>query len=161
MSCKKANIYIKQYSIINLNFRNQMQSKCNFFSIIQNAPDNVQFLHVIHRNIYFCPLVNIDATSPSYIQLLFIWYARWQHQTCTLYIHSLKCITMLTCIETIKQKIILCKVCHKTTQSTHKEDLFGWKWKLWNYRNLVCLQNSKYRTFNFFTYSTPVVKLRR
>jgi len=43
-----------------------------FFSVIKNAADNVKFLHVIHTNICFCPLVNIDATLPSYIQLLFI-----------------------------------------------------------------------------------------
>ena len=45
-----------------------------FKCIIQNASDNVQFLYVVHTNICFCHLVNIDATLPSYIavQLLLI-----------------------------------------------------------------------------------------
>ena len=42
-----------------------------FFSIIKNDPDNVQFLHVVHTNICFCPLVNKDATSPSCIAVNF------------------------------------------------------------------------------------------
>ena len=33
--------------------------------VIKNAPDNLQFLHVIRANNLFCPLANIDATLPS------------------------------------------------------------------------------------------------
>ena len=43
-----------------------MKSNLNVtVSVIKNAPDNTQFLRVIHTNICFCPLANIDATLTS------------------------------------------------------------------------------------------------
>ena len=56
-------------------------------SVIKNAPDDMQFVYVINTAIWYCLLVIYQHNCNSLL------YASWQHQTCSLQIHCLKCST--------------------------------------------------------------------
>jgi len=52
------------YSKLKLISTLEVKSTLNV-SVIKNASDNMQFLHIIDTNICFCPLANISATLMS------------------------------------------------------------------------------------------------